>query len=110
MSSSPSRSQICDSFVSHRLDESAFGGWPDEKIKNSPQSGSYIDPEKIQSTIYDNTREGGMMCGTAENRLLEWRATVEVRQNSKKKRVLHTNMSLLFCFLRHGILNLPPSC
>jgi len=51
-----------------------------------------------------------MMCGTAENRVQECRATVDVCQNSKKKWVLHTNMSLFFCFLQHGILNLSESC
>ncbi len=25
--------------------------------------------------FFDNTREAGMMCGTAENRVLEWRGT-----------------------------------
>jgi len=42
-----------------------------------------------------------MMCGTAENRVPEFRATVAVCQNSKKKWVLHTNMSP---FLPHGML------
>ena len=51
-----------------------------------------------------------MMCGTAENRVLEWRGTVEVCQNSKKKWGLHTNMSLFLCFLRHGMLDLPKDC
>jgi hypothetical protein len=45
-----------------------------------------------------------MMCGTAENGVLEWNATVEVCQNSKKEWVLNTNMSLFLCFLRHGML------
>jgi hypothetical protein len=29
-----------------------------------------------------------MMCGTVENQVLEWRATVAVSQNGAKKRVL----------------------
>ena len=45
-----------------------------------------------------------MMCGTAEKRVLEWRATVKICQNSKNKWLLHTNMSLFLCFLRHGML------
>jgi len=65
----------------------------------------------VQSTTYDNSRQARMMCATAENQVPECRATVEVCQNSKKnyskkKSVLRTNMSLFFCLLRHGMLNL----
>jgi len=73
-------------------------------------STSTIDPEKIQRTTSDNTCQAGMTCGTPENRVLEWRPTLEVCQNSKKNCVLHTNMSLFLCFLRHRILNLSASC
>jgi hypothetical protein len=31
--------------------ESGFGGWADE---NSPRSGSYVEPQKIPSTTFDN--------------------------------------------------------
>ena len=55
MSSLPSRSQICDRVACHRLDESGFGGWADEKIKNTPRSGSAVGPKKISSTTFDNT-------------------------------------------------------
>ncbi len=51
-----------------------------------------------------------MMCGTVENQVLEWRETVAVCKNSKKKWILHTNMSLFLCFLRHGMLDLPEYC
>ena len=40
------------------------------------------------AAFFDNTCEAGMMCGTAENRVLEWRATVAVCKYSGKKRVL----------------------
>jgi hypothetical protein len=47
-----------------------------------------------------------MMCGTAENRFLEWRATVAVCQNSSNKQILDTSAWLLGRFLRQGMLNL----
>lgn len=37
------------------------------------------------SCVFDNTCEAGMICGTAENRVLEWRAAVKVRRDSRKK-------------------------
>ena len=45
-----------------------------------------------------NTCEAGMMCGTAENRILEWRARVAVRQNSRRKKVLDASAWPLGCF------------
>ena len=45
-----------------------------------------------------------MIRGTAENRILEWRATVEVCQNSKKKNSKkkmcssHKYVAFLLCF------------
>jgi len=48
ISSPPNRSQI------EGNPESGFGGWADEKIKNSPRSGSAIRSEKISSTTFDN--------------------------------------------------------
>ncbi len=59
--------------------------------------------------FFDNTCEAGMMCGTPENRVLEWRARVAVCQNSGKKLILHTNTTLFLCLMRHGVLNLPES-
>ncbi len=56
--------------------------------------------------FFDNTCEAGMMCGTAENRFLEWRATVAVCQNSSNKQILDTSAWLLGRFLRQGMLNL----
>ncbi len=35
-----------------------------------------------------------MMCGTAENRLLEWRATVARCQNGRKRWLLGVNVQL----------------
>jgi len=35
-----------------------------------------------------------MMCGTVENRFVEWRATVAVCQDSVKKRVLEVRVRL----------------
>ena len=35
-----------------------------------------------------------MMCGTAENRVLEWRGTAAVCQNGGKKRVLDVHARL----------------
>jgi len=51
-----------------------------------------------------------MMCGTAENQVPEWRATVAVCQNGGEKRTLDASVWLLWCFLRHGVLNLPEYC
>ena len=54
----------------------------------------------------DITCEAGMMCGTAENQVPEWRATVVVYQNSGKKRVLDLTAWLFWFFFRQaaGIL------
>jgi hypothetical protein len=38
--------------------------------------------------FFDNICEAGMMCRTAENRVLEWRARVTVYKNSRKKWLL----------------------
>ena len=51
-----------------------------------------------------------MMCGTAENRVPECRGTVAVCKNSGKKWVRQASTLLFWCFLRHGILNLPEDC
>jgi len=51
-----------------------------------------------------------MMCGIVENQVPERMATVAVCKNSKKNRILHTNMSLFMCFLRQGMLDLPEYC
>jgi hypothetical protein len=40
------------------------------------------------------TCEAGMMCGIAENRVPEWRATLAVCQNGGKKRVLDVRARL----------------
>ena len=50
-----------------------------------------------------------MMRGTAENRILECRSTAAVCRNSPKKWIIHANMSLFLCLLRHGMLNLSKS-
>ena len=44
-----------------------------------------------------------MMCGTPENRILEWRPTVQVCQNSGKKWVLQASTLFFWCFLRHDM-------
>jgi hypothetical protein len=38
--------------------------------------------------------QAGMMCGTVENRFLEWRATVAVCQNGGEKRILDVRTRL----------------
>ena len=48
-----------------------------------------------------------MMCGTVENRVLEWRATVAVCQNSGKRWVLGVCVQLFACFLRDNSLERP---
>jgi hypothetical protein len=48
--------------------------------------------------FFDNTCEAGMMCGIAENRVPEWRATLVVCQNSRKKRVLNASAWLFWYF------------
>jgi len=60
--------------------------------------------------FFDNTCEPGMMCGIAENWIPEWRATLAVCQHNRKKRVLAASAQLFWCFLRHGMLNLPEYC
>jgi hypothetical protein len=48
-----------------------------------------------------------MMCGTVENRVLEWRATVTVCQNTGKRWVLGVCVQLFACFLRDNSLERP---
>ena len=40
-----------------------------------------------------------MMCGTAENRVLEWRSTVALCQNIRKSGVLHMYSAFLVFFV-----------
>jgi len=47
--------------------------------------------------------EGGMMCGTAENRVLEWRGTAAVCQNGGEKWVFDVCARILGGF-RHDML------
>ena len=42
----PSRSQICDRVACHRLDESGFGGWADEKIETAREAAPRLDRKK----------------------------------------------------------------
>ena len=44
-----------------------------------------------------------MICGTAENQVPEWRATVVEYQNSVKKRVLDLSAWLFWCFFRQNV-------
>lgn len=46
----------------------------------------------------DNTCEAGMMLETAENLVLEWRATVAVYKNSRKRWLLNISFQLLGVF------------
>ncbi len=50
--------------------------------------------------FFDNTCEAGMMCGTAENQVPEWRATVPVRKSSRKRWLLDIGVQLFWRFLR----------
>ena len=65
---------------------------------------------QITAVLVSHTCEAGMMLETAENRVLEWGATVAVYQNSRKKRILHANTLLFSCFLGQGMLNIPKDC
>ena len=67
-----------------------------------------LEPDPA-AAFFDNTCEAGMMCGTAENRILKWRSTVAVCQNRGEKWVLHANIPLFLCLMRHGVLNLSES-
>ncbi len=51
-----------------------------------------------------------MMCGTAENRLTEGRATVAVCQKSKKKLLFDVFARLRWIFLRENSLIPPEYC
>ena len=51
-----------------------------------------------------------MMCGTVENRVLEWRATVAVCQNGRKRWLLGVSVQLLGRFLRDNSLGRPEDC
>ncbi len=44
--------------------------------------------------FFGNICEVVMMCGTVENRFVEWRATVAVCQDSEKKRILDVRVRL----------------
>ncbi len=69
--------------------EDALSGnpWPDQAV-----------------AFFDNTCEAGMMCGTAENQVSKWRATVAVYQNSRKRWLLDTSVQLFWRFLRENPL------
>ncbi len=60
--------------------------------------------------FFGNTCEAGMMCGTVENRFLEWRATVAVCQNSRKRWLLGVSVQLFGRFLRDNSLGRPENC
>jgi hypothetical protein len=61
--------------------------------------------------FFDNTCEAGMICGTAENRVLELRGTAAVRQNSRKRWLLDVSVQLFFWrFLRKNSLGRPEYC
>jgi len=51
-----------------------------------------------------------MMCGTVENRVLEWRATVAVCQNSRKRWLLGVSVQLFWRSLRNNSLGRPENC
>jgi len=51
-----------------------------------------------------------MMCGTVENRFLEWRATVAVCKNSRKRWLLDISVQLFWRFLRENSLGRPENC
>ena len=51
-----------------------------------------------------------MMSGTVENRVLEWRATVVVYQNSREKWLLDIAVQLFLRFLRDNSLGRPENC
>jgi len=51
-----------------------------------------------------------MMCGTAENQVPKWRATLAVCQNSRKNGFLTQVLAFVGVFLQHGMLNLPEYC
>ena len=51
-----------------------------------------------------------MMCGTAENRVPEWRATVAVRKNSRRRWLLDISVQLFRRFLRDNSLGRPENC
>jgi hypothetical protein len=51
-----------------------------------------------------------MMCGTVENEFLEWRATVAVCQNSRKRWLLDIGIQLFWRFLRDNSVGQPENC
>jgi hypothetical protein len=76
----------------------------EDNLFTSPKASTYsVSAGKNSGRISQlcflrNTCEAGMMCGTAENQVPEWRATVVVCQNSKKKRFLDVRAWLFWCF------------
>jgi hypothetical protein len=51
-----------------------------------------------------------MMCGTVENRVLEWRARVAVCQDSRRRWLLDVSVQLLARVLRDKSLGRPENC
>ena len=51
-----------------------------------------------------------MMYGTAENQVPEWRATVAVCKNSRKRWLLDISVRLFWRFLRDNSLGRPENC
>jgi hypothetical protein len=72
----------------------------EDNLFTSPKASTYsVSAGKNSGRISQlrflrNTSEAGMMCGTAENRVLEWRARVALCQNGGKKRVLDVRVRL----------------
>lgn len=60
--------------------------------------------------ILNRTCEAGMMCGIVENRVPEWRASVAVCKDSRKRRLLDISVQLFWRFLRDNSLGRPENC
>ena len=61
--------------------------------------------------FFDNTHEVGVMCGTSENPIQEWRRTLAVCQNSKENGILDESAwAFWLVFVRYGMLNMPEYC
>jgi len=67
-----------------------------------------LDP--IWQLSFDNTCEDGMICDIAEKGIPEWRATLALCQNSRKKGFLKQMLGFFGIFFQHGMLNLPEYC
>lgn len=88
-----------------------------EMCKVAADLGIHMICQKPLAPTFDEAKEiveysgqAGMMCRAVEDRFLEWRATVAVCQNGRKRLLLGVSVHLFGRFLRDNSLGRPENC